>query len=328
MKLNLTQIILVLIIITKTNASESNECSFNDSSKTYKDNELILLLNFDSFSELQFKCSNPLVTSILALKPNRKLILDDSLNLNGLKIEPTQVEFAILLSDLTGFNLNKNPFRKIQFTNSRVKHILWSIKNTNFDFYHNNISSNNMCDERFFNDTSWQNPIDCYMLFLGSSTKYSTKTCPLAFRNFKSYILNIDKLSGSFIEKNILSFQNLSDNLLERINTTIYQFEVNMYHTDLNTKLLNKHIFKRLISLDLDGQITFIQEDLFKSIKTLRYLRLRLQNIKKIFVYNNKWLNHLNNDINVNPCNADEVEKYRDQILTLVVYQTFYNLTF
>jgi hypothetical protein len=102
---------------------------------------------------------------------------------------------------------------------------------------------------------------------------------------------------------------------------SILHLNVDLYHHDLNSKLLNVNIFQNTLVLDLNGVINLIQEDVFKSFKKLKIIRLRTQKVKKVFVENNKWLEYLNYDVNSNNGNSDK-------ILILIIFQTFPNYEF
>ena len=87
----------------------------------------------------------------------------------------------------------------------------------------------------FFNEKSIQS------LFFNS--EYSSNKCPLVFYNTKIMALNIERITSSYLSKNVLEF---------------------------------------LLSLEIIGQINSIQDDLFKSFKQLKLIRFRTQNAKNI----------------------------------------------
>ena len=319
-------IILIILLSIKTPLSSNLHCSFDNIHTTYKDNDLRIIQNFDNLDELKFNCSKPIKMSILGLKPKKQIILDKSLNLTGLKIQPNQDNFAIMLENFKGFNLKSNPFEDINFTLSVSK--LWSISFSNFEFYEKENRIENICDEHLLKEILPKNQFNSFLLTLDSDTKFSENTCPIIFWNIHLRILNIRQISFSLIEKNILGFKELSRNISKAMNSTIWLFKVGLYHTDLNSRLLNEFVFSKLTVLEFTGQITKIQEDLFKSIKNLRLLRFRMQNIQKIFIRNNKWLNSINFDLNIDIKNLNEVFKYNQRMVIMVIQQAFYNLTF
>ena len=158
-------------------------------------------------------------------------------------------------------------------------------------------------------------------------TKFSKNMCPLIFWNIKLTLLSIHRISSTFIETNQIGFQHVSnDSLLNEMNSKILHLQLFIYHSDLNTKILNKYVFKQLKAIDLNGQITQIQNDLFKSFLNLNFIRFRIQYVKNILVYNNKWLNNINYDIDINL--EYNFARYHKRFVVLVIYQTFAQSTF
>ena len=151
-------------------------------------------------------------------------------------------------------------------------------------------------------------------------------SCPLLFLNADLKLLSVSRISSSFLEKNSFSFQSLINQTAEAdINSKIFQFIISVYRTDLNANLLNHLVFKRLKVLDINGQLNSIQVDLFKSFKELKMLRLRSENIKKLFSRQNEWLEYLNYDVSVN---AFDDQENRRNAFFLVLFQIFSNVDY
>ena len=124
----------------------------------------------------------------------------------------------------------------------------------------------------------------------------------------------------------MLEFQNIVDSA-NKLNSKVSQFVINLYHADLNEKLLNKYIFKELQFLDLNGEINSIQDDLFKD-SSVKILRIRMQNIKKLFMINNNWLQFLNSNVKYDLTKDTKLKDYYDKIFVLILYQSFHRVTF
>jgi hypothetical protein len=315
-----------LIIFLIIPIESSDKCIFNDNDKAFRDNNFWMITNFNSLESLYFNCSKPLKMSMWGFKPNKPLILDDSLNIKILKIQSENEAFAFILENFKGFDIKSNPFKNVVFSRNIYK--IWSISFSNFDFYYKNLLVYKTCDEQLMINFSNENQFNGFMLSFDHSIKYSLNTCPIIFSNINLRFINLGKISNSFIEKNILGFQNISDALLNRINSSIFQLNLLLYHTDLNSNLLNKYVFAKIKSIDLNGQITGIQDDLFKSFVGLRMIRIRMQNIQNILVGNNKWFDHLNFDLNIDPMNVTQVYNYDHRIIVIVFNQQYYKLTF
>ena len=146
------------------------------------------------------------------------------------------------------------------------------------------------------------------------------------FFNTTVSILVFNQISSTFIDDNILEFQDLKAGI--KLRSTIYQTKMRFYHSSLNAKILNKDVFEKLIKLDLEGQITYIQDDLFRNFKDIRSIRFRMQVISNLFARRNSWLEHLNSDIDVDPAQPDAVYYYGSKNIVLVLNQLFSNLTF
>ncbi len=303
-----------------------NKCIFNDNDKAYKDNIFRIITNFDDLNSLNFNCSNQINVSMLGFKPNKQLILDNSLNLNGLKVtNPVNDVFMIIFENFKGFDLTSNPFEYVNFAGKLYK--FWSIGFSNFDFYYKNNSVNQICNKNLFNVLPKENLFTGYILSLEFDNKFSSNTCPFIFSNIKLNFLNFKHLSDSLVEKNIFGFQNISEDLVQNVNSSIFQLNIKFYHTDLNSNLLNNYVFVNLTVLDLNGQIKQIQHDLFKRFLNIQFIRFRMQNINHIFVRNNKWIDSLNFDLNIDINNSTQVKANGQRFIILVLYQTFYNVT-
>jgi hypothetical protein len=303
----------------------SNKCIFNDNDKSYKDNNFRIITNFDSLDSISFNCSYQIDMSMLGFKPNKQLILDNSLNLKGLKVKPVNDMFLIVFENFKGFDLTSNPFKFVNFSQKFYK--FWSISFSNFDFYYKNKPVNQVCNKNVLNVLPKENQLTGIILSLEFGTKFSSNTCPLIFSNIKLNIISFDEISDSLVEKNIFGFQNISEDLFKRINSSIYQINIKFYHTDLKSNLLNNYIFANLTVLDLNGQIKQIQKDLFKYFINIRFIRFRTQNIQHILVRNNKWFDSLNFDLNIDIKNLTQVNNNAHRFIALVFYQTFYNVT-
>ena len=303
----------------------SNKCIFNDNDKAYKDNIFRIITNFDSLNSLNFNCSNQINMSILGFKPNKQLILDNSLNLKGLKVNPVNDMFMTIFENFKGFDLTSNPFKYVNFTGKFYKFLLISF--SNFDFYYKNNLVDQACNKNLFDVLPKENLFTGFIFSLEFDNKFSSNTCPLIFSNIKLNFINFNQISDSFVEKNIFGFQNISEDLLKKLNSSIYQLNIKFYHTDLKSNLLNNYVFFNLTVLDLNGQIKQIQQDLFKYFINIRFIRFRMQNIQHILVRNNKWLDSLNSDLNIDINNETQINDNGNRFITLVLYQTFYNVT-
>jgi hypothetical protein len=262
------------------NSSEES-CSF-DSSFSSKSNDHVIFSNFERFDELKFNCNSPIKLSFWSLYPFQPLVLDKKLNLTGLTIFLTGKVIDIMINNLKGFDLNINPFDPLHLHNSNLDHIIWIFKKVTFDFY----QEEKQLEKKQCNSDLLNNGVISRARFIEfKETKWPAELCPYIFKLVRIRTLSMKGMSSSFVGKNVLSFQNVN---AKGMNSKILQLNLNCYHIDLDEKILNKYVFENLIVLDLNGPINFIQKDLFESFEKLKLLRLRSQNIKRVFVDNNK----------------------------------------
>lgn len=315
----------ILLILS----TECQDCSFLN--KANRNNQWLLIKDFYQFNELNFECSKILNISVLELRPNTKLILDASLKVNNLTIQPPRgSEFSITLSQLKGLDLKANPFLNISWINYSPTGIFWSISNSDFEFYLDDQKLITECDESFLirNKQFFVQNLMTKMrvLLIQATVKFPQETCPIAFNNAQINFFQFKKLSSSLIRKNMLKFKQL--NLSDQFDCFIFQLSVEIYRTDLSFDLLDKNVFKNLLVLDLNGVISSIQIDLFKSFNRLKLLRIRTQNIRNIFVNNNKWIGNLNSNVNINLLDLETYSRNLYKSLILVIYQSFENINY
>ena len=221
--------------------------------------------------------------------------------------------FAIALKNIKGFDLKSDPFKFMKIINYDRENIIWYLVNTNFDFYLNNsIVGPHVCNS---NLSDWSLISKTWILDTRRDVQFSSKICPYVFNNCMVALFSF-KISATLVGENLLSFQNVS---ATDLNSAIFQINIKLYHADLNQNILNKFVFKKLQMLDINGVIGSIQQDMFMSFERLGMLRLRSQNVRKLFSRNNKWLRSLNPLWNR--------QKLFD-FFVLVVYQSMSNVTF
>lgn len=290
---------------------------------------LTTISGFSEFKQLDFKsCKFEINITALRLKPSKRIILDNSLDSTGLKLALLDTFFIVALENIKGIDLRLNSFTKLAVQNHfDSKNIMWHFSLTKFDIFLNNMQIEKQnCSINIF-DGSFMTKIR--YLFLEKLITFSGETCPFLFHNSKMQLLKMDKISSSFTSKNVFAFLSLPLNKTKKINSHIIQFIISLYHHDLSTKLLDESVFKHLYALEINGQTTFIQDDLFKSFKDMRLLRIRTQNAKRILTQRNKWLIYLNYNLNIKDLNNQyDFAGNQEKIFLLNIYQTFSNITF
>jgi hypothetical protein len=307
------------------------------------DEEYNAITDFSNFKDLNFTdCYIPLQNVLtIEIRPNKQIILDDTLNLTGLKIASNNLYFGFMFTNIRGIDLNSTSLllRQIELNQNLKKKTNFNFILSNFHFYfHNELIDKKFCDQKYFyyskdkNSGYWKNAFllaEIKFLFLKKTVKFSELTCPLVFNSLDIQLFAIEKLSCSFISKNMLGFYDIQpNNSLKFKKPLIFQFSAKLYHVDLKQTFLNEMIFEKLIVLDFYGQINSIQNDLFKKLYSLKMIRFHTQNAKSLLTNNNKWLKYLNNKIYLDPIDIEYMLLNDDKMFILSILQTFSDLTF
>jgi len=291
----------------------------------------LLIDGFERFDQLNFSlCTMPIPGILLEIRPEKNLILDNSFNLAGLMVRPLRF-FSINFLNLNGIDIKANPTNNLIFAdfNFNLKNVIIVIDRSYFNFFYDSkLLDSSYCHPKKFPslDRTFMNSIS--FLILTPSTSFPIeKLCPLLFSNVNLKLLSIAGMMTTLLVKNTFAFQTLFDRENKtNINSEIFQCILTVYRDDLIANVLDRLVFKRLKSLDINGELNFIQNDLFKSFKELKMLRFRSQNIKKLFSRQNEWLNYLNYDVNLE--NIYDIKNNHDKILFLVLFQTYSNFSY
>jgi len=316
------QLLKLLLVINLIRA----ECPFNASSN----NQIVIIKNFNNLSELSFnQCNEAIVISHWGLKPNKKLILDNTLKLKGLKIITDDPIVYIQLLNFKGLDLLSNPFDEINISGYLFEFTRFLFEQSNFNLFINNkLITEKEC---LNNNRNWNNFISKSNL-LSFSAHYSLNTCPYVFKNTKIYSLILNNIRSSLIDSNLLSFLKLN-NSNNDLNSDIFHTEFVIYRAKFDENLFDKDIFKKTKSLFLYGIINNIRDDLFKLFNNLKLIQIYTQCVRQLFTQNTKWFINLNfNSKSINPddlLTTDlELKPFLKKSIYLKIFQSFSRVTF
>ena len=176
----------------------------------FKSSFLVLKLkDFDRFYEVNMNCSNTLTNIfVIEILADKKLLLDNSLNLAGLNVEFSKYS-NFYLANLNGIDLKtsskmglkdpKSVFSSIQIGYSAIK------------FYSNESLFMETNCQKYFKGLSFFTDIVSFTL--GKSNIYNTRISPLVFKNSKLTSIRIESISNSFISKNVFKFVEINETL-------------------------------------------------------------------------------------------------------------------
>ncbi len=285
--------IIIVIILFYVKKMHLSKCSVFH--HHYENQLQETISKFTDFKQLNFSNCNLNITD-LRLRPEKNVMLNNSLNFSGLNLNSLESFLRIHFSNINGIDLETNIRDDLKFTTNSYddskqfdyKHIIWHFELSHFLFYFNEkIINNETCNYELFKKTKGFLS-QVHFLIMESDVIYSDKTCPLIFHNSIIQTLTFKKMSSSFIFNNKFAFiRNMPLNLFDSFNSNILQLQIILYHYDLDLNLLNEHVFESIMDLDIDGIIKSIQDDLFKSFTNLKQLRFRTQNIKGLFAFKN-----------------------------------------
>ncbi len=157
---------------------------------------------------------------------------------------------------------------------------------------------------------------------LSTNITYPKQMCPYIFKNTNLRFLTFELIDNVPTKINI-NFVDINPDESTTLDISANINRLNLYNfnlTYLNAAILNRNVFKNLQSLIIDYcNLDDIEETLFRSFKSLKYLRLQLSNFDS-FMYNpaNKgWMKHLNGDVRVNLNNQTEIDANRNNQMLL-----------
>ena len=314
-----TSLCIILAICYPLSGQTANYCTEYGPYCTCPASDLIMSCNnFDTFDQLDFKKSGATNKNFyeLELNPKSPLMLDTTLNLDGISVTN-----SVKLRNIKGFIYSENPFKRVGAENS-INLYLFESK---LDFYvvkNSNIVLLDASECKSTNDLITNPSVSPVFASFGSISLanemvYPAKMCPYIFKNANLRFLTVESID-QFPSKINLDFIDINPdaNTILDINSNIAK--LNFYNfnlTHLNSAILNKNVFQRVQSLIIDYCfLNSIQEDLFASFKVLRYIRLQLLNMDSFMrERNNKvWMKYLNGDIRVNLNNQAQIDANKD----------------
>ena len=254
------------------------------------DTSVVKCVNFDDFSQLDFRtwlenATTP-ITKIdrLDLKPNRPILVDDSLRLDYLKIER-----QVILRNIRGFALNSNPFRDIDQSENKIELKLYD---SVFEFYETNTTR---LDSKCQSDLTGSLLAKFSKLWLNENMIYSNNLCPYVFNdvNFDIMILNFLNETNKFGFKKI-QYGSQKPMPTSKID---YLFMFNVKLDRLDASFLDDGVFSSLKTLHIYGSLDELDTLSFRS---LRSVILELNNFGQFIIneFNSRWIENLHTEHN------------------------------
>ena len=103
-----------------------------------------------------------------------------------------------------------------------------------------------------------------------SNVKFYQQVCPLVFVNSDLKYITFNRLTDTFIDRNILTFLSLSDQFHKvTLNSSILSLSITLFEYHLNNDIINDLVFSNLNTLKIKGTVKSLDKSIFSSMKSL-----------------------------------------------------------
>ena len=269
--------------------------------------------NFEYFEQLILECNQTYhnITPDVVFFPNKEMIIDNSFDLRKIldNVELNSIKL-FYIRQIKGVDLNSMIVKLRQPTllyiylsklNIYSNHKLTVTKDCNSNVYTNKTNTFlNSFEKVFF-----------------TNTMYPSEWCPFFFLNSNLVQIIFRDITNSFINKNRLRFYELDENAQNVAINSLANLQFTMHYETLDNKILNKHLFKNVIEINLFGVVNSIEIGLFKDFPNLKSLDINVNNLKVLMHQDLAWLTYLNEKIKVDLNNLKQVKAYLNQSLRL-----------
>ena len=173
------------------------------------------ITDFNSFKELNFTDCDFVNVSSLEIQPNRKQVLDRSLNFTGLAINQVFGYIKFVFTNIKGIDTRMDLFSKIKIGDLQFGGpIILFFQETNFNFYYKTkLIDKNLCNLNLFNEiTLNKNGFmkRSFSFYLKKLVNFSNEICPFLFQFANITVFDISAIKSSFLYKNTLTFMDLN----------------------------------------------------------------------------------------------------------------------
>ena len=300
---------LILLFILRINVLYAHGCKsplVNLKYVTYKNDSHVnrtIFSHFNSFDQLNVKCSQYDVTNFLVFIPRQRLVLDDGFSPRDfLTLQQVSSIKCVQLLNLKGFNIHQKVTIKRNDLNKGINLIIFS---SELKLYSNASPNRELtkCDTVTYNySDNFMNSFDLLKL---DNTKYPRVVCPYVFRKSRIKTLMFGDVSNSFLLKNRLFFHDSNSSIM----TMLRSIYLEIKYDTLDSHNLDKHLFHYLSELSVNGVLTRIETNLFENFFYLKNINFQLENYKTFFhASNNKWMSSMNSRVNINLSSANDLD--------------------
>ena len=293
------------------------------------------IVTFKTFDDLSMPCApiEKLRATGLFFEPNKRhsLLFPNRLDIAQLLKTFTLTYKAVTFRYLKGINLNpsnipNSPNIINRIPESEFEYIM--LDNVNVDFYLNETTliTAQYCSRQYFSSINTTGFVSKWSNLEIHNSFYTNEICPFAFAHTNLKVIYFDDISNSLIYKNRLRFMSINetDDDEDFLSTQNIQFaRFSVAYEEITPVLLNRHVFRNLVSINLIGNIYRLQENIFKYLKYVKVVALTLDNFETFFSSDFAWLDYLNTNVYVSSLNT--VSPINTQLVIVVQFEHLTN---
>jgi hypothetical protein len=293
----------------------------------------VKFINFDDFAKIKNVFSNftygRLIEMQVQFLPSKRLMLNEAVNLSYFVTGLQDSFYYIRYAHIIGFDVDSRPFDYgLLYT-----HLFINFYFSNFIFYKDGekiIARDCVGMMKWFVQENEGDYIPGFFSFNGETgsfidrltfdvgTKYQRNTCSYIFIKAKVTALLFNEMSDTVIRRNALGFVR-DYTLKQSIGSEVEVVWMSAYRLRLDGVLFDDAVFEKAKMLIIEG-LTGIEPNVFRRIKTFKYLRLDVPNAREMFSHGMEWIQAMNNEIYVDLNNEGEI---RSKFSNYVIIQSY-----
>ena len=264
-------------------------------------NVSVVLVEFNNFTELNVNCNRIVYDKVVRLRmkayASSHLLLPTDFNINSLLyMFEFKYQTIVSIRNLKGFLMRKD----LDYIENEIVYL--QLYDLNFEFFLNETQpiTRENCLRENFNDFDFLS--STWSLSMEKGTRYTRPVCPYIFYPSLMKQLVFNQIANSLIFRNKLSFIQLKEKENIDFDTNLNKLAtltLNVAYIDINEELVNKHVFRNIWELNLNGIVLSIEEELFKNLVGIKMISIQSDNFEIFLNKGLKWLNHINENVEV-----------------------------
>ena len=302
---------------------QSTKSQLSDKCEFYSDASILKCENILDLSNINADEAEVSSIETLYIKPKFATRLDRSLSFSG-SGDRFKENYDASLINFDGFNLNANPFEKLNAKGGTL-----DLSELSLEFFSSAHDSVSLSDTCVYVKTNYAVMFSSFEnILISESANFGQLMCPLMFKDANIKRLAVSKMTESnrfnFTKLDVL--ENETGDVSTLLNSSVIAFEI--YKSSLKyvrKSLLDETVFKSLAKFVYHSlePLPEFQNDLFKSLKSLRELQIYVPDLGN-YLRNTHlaWINSINFDLTIDLSSTtqllDENNKKKQVVLRMV----------